>query len=102
MEGAPFKAKRLIGFVCDALDNRDEVSAITDLAEYHAEFISAEARNNICSARNAADAQRCFANGCVAGAVSKAVVDALEAIEVDNKDAERCGGAAARGGAGAE
>jgi len=96
VEGAAFKVERLIGFLGEALDNGEQIVAVGDITEDDAEFIAAEACDEVRSPWNAADAQRHFAQGRIAGAVAVAVVDALESVHVDDEDAQGVNLAATR------
>src|SRR5579863_5237626 len=76
IQHAAFEAERLIGFLGEALDDGEQDIALGYIAENDAKLVAAEAGHEVRSAGNAADTERHFAQGCVAGAVPIAVVDA--------------------------
>ena len=88
VECSAFKAERLVGFLGKALHDGEQDIALGNIAEDDAKFVAAEACHKVGSPWNAADAQRQFAQGSIAGAVAVTVVHSLEAVHVDHEDAQ--------------
>ena len=68
-------------------DPGDRIASDDDL-----EFVAADARDEVLAVDRAADALRRDAEGMVAGGVAKAVVELLEAVEVDREQRQRIAG----------
>src|SRR6185295_5593995 len=72
----------------DALGDPDRVAGLVDVLEQHGEFVAAEAGDGVAGADGLLEAPRGLDQELVAGAVAHGVVDELEAVEVEEEDAE--------------
>ena len=68
------------------LDERLELALVADLVEQHAELLPAPARRHVARARRVVEPARDLAQHEVADLVAVAVVDALEVVDVDERD----------------
>src|SRR5207249_4413257 len=72
----------------DALGDVDGVLGVLDVFEEDGELVAAEAGDGVAGSHRELEAPRGLDEQGVAGAVAHAVVDELEAIEVEEEDAE--------------
>ncbi|PZS83153.1 hypothetical protein A7X74_07930 [Stenotrophomonas maltophilia] len=66
------------------------VFRLGQVAQYHDEFITTEAAEQVVVAQVLVQARRSGLQQCIAGGVAEAVVDGLEAIQVDEQHRQRC------------